>query len=285
MTFSKFKHTPESMVIVNFGGGTNSTGLLCAAVERGIRPDVIVFSDTGSEMPHTYEHLKDVEAWLLENGYPELTITRWIRKDGSFIALHDYCLEREELPSKAYGFSGCTTKWKQQPVDRLLKTHPAVVAEHAEGRVVERWIGYDADEPQRAARMAAKNPEPNLWLWRAPLVEWGMGRDECVEAIARAGLKQPGKSSCFMCPSMRKTEVLALQEMHPEKLEVALEIERRAVAKSALRDEPTTILGLGRSHFAWADLVKGALPVVQPAAPEGDIPCGCYDGDEELVKP
>lgn len=55
-----------------------------------------------------------------------------------------------------------------------------------------------------------------------------------------------------------------------------LEIERRAVTRSALRAEPTTIKGLGRSHFAWADVVKG-LPVVQGPS---EVACGCYDGDE-----
>lgn len=264
------------MIVVNFGGGTNSTGLLIGAVERGLRPDLVVFADTGSEMPHTYEHLQAVSDWLVGQALTPIQVTRWERRDGRFIALHDYCLERAELPSKAYGFSGCTTKWKQQPVDRLLRAHEAVRAEHAEGRQVERWIGYDADEPQRAARMAEKNPDPQLWRWRAPLVEWGWGRDECVEAIARAGLQQPGKSSCFMCPSMRKAEVETLAGRHPEKLAVALEIERRALARSAEREEPTSIRGLGR-RFAWADVVRG-LPVVPEAPPE--VACGCYDGDE-----
>ena len=264
------------MIVVNFGGGTNSTGLLVGAVERGLRPDIIVFADTGSEMPHTYAHLGEVSGWLLERGLPHIEVTRWVRKDGRFIALHDYCLEREELPSKAYGFSGCTTKWKQQPVDRWLKQHPLVRAEHDAGRTVERWIGYDADEPQRAERMFAKNPEPSRWSWRAPLVEWDWGRDECVEAISRAGLTQPGKSSCFMCPSMRKREVEVLASRYPDKLAVALEIEAKAVAKSALREGPTSIVGLGRS-YAWADVVKG-LPIVQGTV--GDTECGCYDGDE-----
>ena len=108
------------MIIVNFGGGTNSTGLLVGALERGLRPDVVVFADTGSEMPHTYDHLTAVSAWLVSKGLAPIEVTRWVRKDGRFIALHDYCLEREELPSKAYGFSGCTTKWKHQPVVRWL---------------------------------------------------------------------------------------------------------------------------------------------------------------------
>lgn len=50
------------MIVVNFGGGTNSTALLVGMHERGIRPDVIVFSDTGSEVPHTYAHLAAMHA-------------------------------------------------------------------------------------------------------------------------------------------------------------------------------------------------------------------------------
>jgi hypothetical protein len=263
------------MIVVNFGGGTNSTGLLIGAVERGLRPDLVVFADTGSEMPHTYTHLEAVASWLEAQGLRRIEVVRWVRRDGRFVALHEQCLERSELPSKAYGFSGCTTKWKQQPVDRWLRQHPEVLAEHAAGRQVERWIGYDADEPQRAKRMAEKNPDPHLWTWRAPLVDWDWGRDECVEAIARAGLEQPGKSSCFMCPSMRKAEVEALAARYPDKLAVALDIERRAVTRSGDEREGSSIVGLGR-RFAWADVVKG-LPVVQGPT---DVACGCYDGDD-----
>lgn len=66
------------MIIVNFGGGTNSTGLLVGALERGLRPDIVVFSDTGSEMPHTYEHLDAVSAWLVSKGLAPIQVTRWV---------------------------------------------------------------------------------------------------------------------------------------------------------------------------------------------------------------
>jgi 3'-phosphoadenosine 5'-phosphosulfate sulfotransferase (PAPS reductase)/FAD synthetase len=45
-------------IIVAYGGGTNSTAMLCGFRERDIRPALILFADTGGELPHTYEHLR-----------------------------------------------------------------------------------------------------------------------------------------------------------------------------------------------------------------------------------
>ena len=45
-----------------------------------------------------------------------------------------------------------------------------------------------------------------------PLMEWGWDREACIRAIEAAGLPQPGKSSCFFCPSMRAEEIIDLRE-------------------------------------------------------------------------
>ena len=47
----------KDVLAVSFGGGTNSTAMLCGFRERGIKPDLIIFADTGAEMPHTYEQI------------------------------------------------------------------------------------------------------------------------------------------------------------------------------------------------------------------------------------
>ena len=262
------------MIVVNYGGGTNSTALIIKAIEHGVRPNIVVFADTGSERPETYAYLDVFRHYLARYGMT-LDTVRWIRRDGSFTPLHEDCEAKHTLPSKAFGMAGCTTKWKQQPVDKWLKTHDSVRQERRLNgwKPIERWIGYDADEPERADRMAAKNPQPDWWTWRAPLVEWKMGRAECIETIQHAGLPLPGKSACWMCPSSKPREVLELGRTHPQLLARALQIEASA--------ELSAVKGLGRS-WSWASVVDAdrrqlRLPLMTHTI---EIECGCYDGND-----
>lgn len=214
----------------------------------------------------------------MARGFPEIDVVRWIRKGGEFVTIEQDCLRRGELPSKAYGYSGCTSKWKQQPIDQFIRNHPLVQAAWGRGEVLERWIGYDAGEPSRAQRMLAKNPQPEgkgvgAVRWTAPLTDWDMARDECVDVIERAGLPLPGKSSCFHCPSTKKSEIIEMGRKYPEYLKRAIQIEKNALPNL------TTSYGLGRS-FSWRGLLLGeacALQARDVIAPD----CGCYDGDAE----
>jgi len=265
-----------SIRVVNYGGGVNSTALLCEVVRRKLTVDVIVFADTGSERPQTYAYIDVMQAYLAAHGYPPLSIVRWIRvvgeEAGTFVPLHTWCERGKTVPSRAYGYSGCTDKWKQKPADKFVREHPKVVAAHAHGELVERWIGYDADEPKRAERMAEKNPGATLWTWHAPLIEWGMGRDECLASIEAAGLPSPGKSACWMCPSSTKADIRDLAASHPELLKRSLDMEAAAIAAGNLAAPGAVRRGLGGS-LNWGDYVRTGLGV-DPA----DLPCGCYDG-------
>lgn len=262
--------------VVNYGGGVNSTALLCECVERSIKIDLVVFADTGSEMPHTYGFIELFNKWLIDHDMPPVISTRWIRKSGKFVSLHEWCESDNRVPSRAYGMSGCTTKWKQQPADLFVRNHALVEMEHTAGRTVERWIGYDADEPERAERMLEKSPQPDLWVWKAPLLEWDMGRDECLKSIQKAGLPSPGKSSCWMCPSMRKPEILAIKDQYPELLERALKMESRAIAAGNLGTKERQGLG-GRMN--WSQFLRTGEGV-DPT----EVACGCYDGEPVQIR-
>jgi hypothetical protein len=264
------------MQVVSYGGGTNSTAMLVGLLERGERPDAIVFADTGGEKPHTYTHILSVNEWCLRVGFPQVVTVKGSQPqqvaDGS---LHAECLRLGVLPSKAYGFGSCSMKWKIDPQRKYDKEFAA--ANGLELSDLTRLVGFDADEPSRVERAIA-HAHRTPTKQRFPLVEWDWGRDECVEAIARAGLPQPGKSACFFCPSSKIPEILALRHDYPELLDVALEMERKALAGEgnapALRGR-----GLGRT-FAWAaviasDKAQGRL-FSDAGAPEVD--CGCYDG-------
>lgn len=239
------------MIVASFGGGVNSTAMLIGMWERGETCDLILFADTGGEKPHTYEHVLEFSEWLIAHGMPAITTVR-----STSTTLEQDCLTRHALPSVAYGFKTCSQRFKMSPQEKHLNS--LGVKEYT------KLIGFDADEPQRA------KPYPGN---RYPLIEWGWGRDECIAAIDRAGVPQPGKSACFFCPSSKKREIYELRRMYPD-------LARRAVAMEQ-NAQLTTVKGLGR-NFAWGDLYA-ADDAQAKMFPEShvEIDCGCYDGSPE----
>lgn len=68
--------SPDSPVIVSYGGGKNSTALLILCQKLGIKVDLILFADTGGEIPQTYEYIEMFSKWLVENGMPAVTVVK-----------------------------------------------------------------------------------------------------------------------------------------------------------------------------------------------------------------
>src|SRR5690242_16284190 len=56
-------------LVVSHGLGVDSTAMILGFVERGIRPDLILFADTGSEKRSTYAYLPVMNAYLAEVGF------------------------------------------------------------------------------------------------------------------------------------------------------------------------------------------------------------------------
>jgi hypothetical protein len=245
------------MNVVSFGGGSNSTAMLIGMHERGIACDLILFADTGSEKPYTYAHITEMNAWLAARNFPQIKTIRGLQpqmvKDGS---LEVECVRLGNLPAVAYGRKACSLKWKVEPQARHMKK--LGITEYT------KFIGFDADEPHRAKGFVEE---------RYPLIEWDWGRDECIAAIDRAGIRQPGKSACFFCPNSKKHEIIELGRLYPDLLTRALAIEAGATLD--------VVKGLGR-RFAWADVVaadEAQLKLIPETSV--DIACGCYDGESK----
>jgi len=241
--------------------------LAVGLVEHGESYDLAMFADTGGERPELYAYQRILAAYLREHNLPPVMTVWKKRADQTRLTLEQNCLEERMLPSIAYGFKTCSQKYKIQPQDKVVNNWEAARQEWAQGRKVIKLLGFDAGESHRA-----KFTEDEKYLYRYPLIEWGWGREECKAAIARAGLPQPGKSSCFFCPSSTKREIKDLHDTHPALMARALAMEMNA--------ELTTVKGLGR-RFAWADIVKAhedQLPMF-PDSPE--VLCACYDGGIE----
>jgi len=218
--------------IVTFGGGTNSTAMLINMVKYQLIPDEILFSDTGGENPYTYEHIIEMNKWLQIKNFPLIKTLRYKTKNGNELTLEQDCLNNNTIPPIAFGWKTCSQKFKIQPVEKYLKDkYP-----NAKLRI---WVGFDAGEERRIKA----NPNENFENYY-PLIHWGWDRDKCIETIQKSGLKQPGKSSCFFCPNMKKHEILALDD----------ELKNRAIAMEKNATKLMEIKGLGRNK-SWTSLI------------------------------
>jgi len=251
--------------VVSFGGGVNSTALLVGLGRRCPPPDLILFADTGNEFPETYAHVQTMSDWCRrELGVP-ITVAK--RRYERHKTLEHECYNLETLPSKAFGFSGCSVKWKRQPMDRVVKEWAPAQEAWARGEKVERLIGIDAGESHRG-----QIPDCARFTYRFPLIEWDWDRDDCLAAIADAGLEAPRKSACFFCPATTKVEVRALAKEHPDLFARACAIEDQARAAGKL----TKVKGLGR-HWTWREIVETDNPDAFTETPI-EFCVFCHDG-------
>lgn len=242
--------TSRVPVLAAYGTGVNSTAPLIELVERKEPPDAVLFADTGGEWPETYAYLGFFGAWLAERQVP-IDIVRYEPKDFKnyppYRTLEENCLTNGTLPSKAFGFCSCSSKWKVQPQNRWSESWPPAQAVWAARGKVIKLIGYDCS-PQDQKRYAEREGDDDpRYEYRYPLREWGWDRDDCVARILAAGLPVPRKSACYFCPVTKPHEVDA---MHPAQLRRIVLMEARA--KPRLR----TVEGL------WRTAVKGCRGAV-----------------------
>lgn len=232
------------MNILSYGGGTNSTALLLGLYERHIPIDLILFADTGAEHPHTYRHIEDVRKWLGEHGLPDITVVKNVDRNGQRFSLEDECLRSGTLPSIAYGYKRCSQKHKIAPQDKFCNNYPPCQEVWHRGEKAVKFVGYDAGEERRRKNAMKYDLTDKKYQKEYPLMDWGWTREDCINAIWRAGLPLPGKSSCFFCPSMKQCEILSLKEQHPDLFQRAIALEQNAMPNLK------TVKGLGRS-WSW----------------------------------
>ena len=203
---------------LSYGGGVQSTAMILLAIEGKLeRPDYVVFADTGSEMPHTYELVDHVEE-LCRNA--DLEFVRVAAEQ----PLHERYLERGGLP--VVGIRSCTSTWKIEPINRFMRS---IVGMGRRRVLANTWIGITTDERRRAT------PSNNQWTARRyPLLELHMSRDDCLHYLKLQGINAR-KSGCFLCPYQHAQQWARLKKDHPELFDIALEMEKKAKATKGFK--------------------------------------------------
>lgn len=232
-------------LIVNFGGGVDSTAMLVGLKDRGITPELIIFADTGGEKPETYEWVRFMDGWCdYQFGVGVTTVSREttinMKASTNYTTLEGNCLENDTLPSLAFHRKSCSLKWKAEPMDAYIRGQyrskrakcPGLPWVHAiwdRGEKPVKAIGYD--NGPKDSRRAHKRTEDDEFRYWYPLRDWGWDREECERQCHMEFGSVPKKSACFFCPATQECELKELAAEHPDLFNRALAMERNAKPK------------------------------------------------------
>lgn len=272
----------DRLLAVCYGAGVDSTAMLVALRDAGLRPDIITFADLVAEKPQTLEHLDRIDKILAEWDWPAILRCRKNTLPSTgYDDLYGNCIANETLPSLAFGLKSCSIKWKQNPQDQAIKgaasgpnaaePHPVWLEAKRRGVRIVKLIGYDCGRAdlRRSRRLPVADAD---FDYAYPLQMIGWDRADSIQAITEmlGADMVPIKSACFFCPASKIWELYWLAAHHPDLLERALVLERNALTgrhsrfnevefgaswdelvRSADRFPSTsTTVGLGR-NFAW----------------------------------
>jgi hypothetical protein len=229
---------------VSNGVGVNTVGLLVGYRQRGIRPDRILFADTGSEKRRTYEYKALVlDPWLAAIGFPPTITVRYVvqrPRNGPYATLEEELLVNRTLAAISFGLHSCSAKWKIGPQKQNIRAWPDAIRAWDHGLPVRNAIGFDAGarEQRRTLRVV---PDPRF-AYEFPLIEWGLDRPACIELIhtdsllrriaRNAGLSPvPPKSACWFCAAQTPAELEQLIQEEPDKRDRLLRIEANAAPR------------------------------------------------------
>ena len=187
---------------LSFGGGVNSVALMLLLLDEGWEFEAVM-SDTGCERPETYKYYD----LLTSKGYPVKKITP---ESGGFTNLYDYCWHYQMVPSRRPAW--CSIKFKQVPLKAYYE------------KPCFELLGIDAGESHRA-RMSSTEGVESRW----PLIEWGVDRQGCIDAIKAHGLPVPVRSGCYICPNQTYRQWKELRKNHPDLFCKAIQLEKRNV--------------------------------------------------------
>lgn len=205
--------------VLGISGGKDSAALAIHLKDRV--PDLeYFFTDTGAELPETYEYLSNLEAVLgkrIVRLNAERGFDHWLQVYGG------------ALPSPQMRW--CTKVLKIKPLEAWLGDTPAYT-----------YIGIRADE-NRSGYISTKPTIRPVF----PFKEDGIVKDQVFKILDDAGIGLPEyyewrtRSGCSFCFFQRKAEWIGLSERHPELFEEAIAYEeKQGFEASAMKDRQYT---------------------------------------------
>ena len=219
--------------VLSFGGGTQSTALLIKALKdgvNGVRPDYVVFSDTGNEPSYVMKQIERINKHVKENYGVEIIYTDNgnIYDDlvnsvetGERVASLPFHTKAKDN-STGIGMRQCTSEYKIVPVKRKIRELLGYKKGQRVKEIVHMWKGISTDE------IARVKPIKDGWIEAEhPLVwELSMDRSACVAYVERELGFKPFSSACIICPFHSNEAWLEIKRNDPDGFKKAVELDK-----------------------------------------------------------
>ena len=196
--------------VISLGLGVQSTVLYYLS-SMGIieRADAAIFSDLGSESKSTYEYLKFLQEWQINNNGIQIIIMNRkniyndimakLESDKKFVFIPAFTKNKRGTSSILS--RQCTRDYKVREVYQGIRQLQGL-AKYKRHKPTEIWIGITADEASR------QKDSPQKWATNVyPFLNYPKNflgpdwkRSDCIEFLKQNNLPIPTKSSCVFCP-------------------------------------------------------------------------------------
>lgn len=253
-------------LVVCCGMGVDSVAMLVGMKKLGIRPDLIMFADVGSERQVTYDYIPILQEWLKRTLGSELVTVRYQPKNFKhwphYSTIEENILTNTSLAAIAYGGHTCSAKWKISPMNRYADEWQIAIDTWKLGMKIRKAIGFEYSphelkRSKKCSTFAVQDDETDKYEMWFPLQEWQWNRERCMMEITLEGLPVPSKSSCYFCTAMKPWEV---DELPEDKLKRIVILEARAAKRhldyAEKKGWPRGV-GVPMTEGIWRKRVKG----------------------------
>lgn len=223
------------MKILALGAGRQSSTIFKMACYDEIeRFDAAIFADTGWEPKPVYEWLEYLKEQGKKYGIPIHTVSQGNIRDDALVSqirgIKEEGKRWASMPLFVLGPNGkkgmirrqCTYEYKLRPIEKKQRELAGYKPrKRMPPGTIESWIGFSADEANRATISSKK------WLtFYYPLIEMRMRASDCLAWFKKKGLPEPPRSACIGCPFRHDREWEWLKNNSPEDFEDAVFVDK-----------------------------------------------------------
>jgi Phosphoadenosine phosphosulfate reductase family len=301
---------PDCPIVVAYGGGKNSTAMLILLTKLGVKVDLILFADTGGELPETYEFIEIFSDWLKSNEQPPITtirqkpsgvsdkrsvliaskanLLRCLFSDSQGLlgwlvwwcgitahapgTLEEASLVTQTLPSQAYGKKACSVQWKIRPQNEFVDAWQPAIDAWNKGLKIRKIIGYHRDEVGRLLDKQTRRMRP--LQDEQYIYEYPLMFHGIDEMGCRAIISSAGLlvPPKSSCFFCPNRSALEVEAL-PEELRLRGELIEQ-VNVDGIHHRESSVKGLGRK-FAWRNI--GEMTELEKMMAANTRNCQCID--------